>query len=960
MSRQIIINDKDISSNVAMPLKWNALLDERLDEGRMSVRHVTTKLYPLGAQVKITVDDTVEDFIISADESTEIPVGSGYYNHELSLIEPTKLLEGIVVESLTFTNNLGRTYDINKIDVEPQITPSPQGSLTLTAKTFMQAPVKVGDTITVPSTTGLDRIYATNGYAWPTTSAKNDVKVLDPSGDVIYSASGTYEPKTILIDKIGQYRIVYTYGLQAFSTSSGKNNYDIEYSFLSIDLGKRPLQKWNIKTVIDRVLNLSEPHLQSVSPRFHLDESQAAEFEKLLAPEFAFTKCTLKEILDQIGGFIHGIPRLIRGESGEFDTIRYDMLNRTDEALISLQKTRYITEILSHNIEEYVTELDSTADNLVNTLDSNEGAITEPYAGGFKSVRSEEAYARIEEGNMIISTSLPIYSIQKLEVIDPENNIGDITAYVFEGAEYGRLSSFEGSYPSSKAYAIYYNLGEKNIKGLSYKSPNVIGGAFAEYSITNIIKVVTGYNISTDWWSSKDTVNYTKLAFRVTYTPIFSARILQHKPYIEYGALARALVYNQGANLIETRYYGENMRGAVARMGNPELVRTYRMSNLTYVPKIGQIFKRDGDDYFISFVTVAVYAKSVDFTVGMSKDFNRLSQYIGINSEWRAYEVSERKAYNRDMIYRDYCVIGNPMIKDAATILTIDGMKYIANIFSHSISDNYGEYYSKPITLAKVTTYDSQNNDYTVTLPVVSTAFGNAIVFSFGMADNYSAGAQSIPQDPNSAITGYWQTDVPYVDYYGRIKSMEFELGSIGNDIKFADESAFALPQGNQYKSENPVPIRTPADNKLEIDKNGSEILRMNYQIEFVSNRSDIIIGSALARNCLMVTTRQTQSKENNDAVHAAAVYVTNDKVGRFDTTIDLSSATLVYDYRNNVPSVTSLKFITLGVVNSTVSGKAWVIADQSSGEILLAQNMDISVGDEISLPYISLRHKLP
>ena len=52
MSRQIIINDKDISSNVAMPLKWNALLDERLDEGRMSVRHVTTKLYPLGAQVK--------------------------------------------------------------------------------------------------------------------------------------------------------------------------------------------------------------------------------------------------------------------------------------------------------------------------------------------------------------------------------------------------------------------------------------------------------------------------------------------------------------------------------------------------------------------------------------------------------------------------------------------------------------------------------------------------------------------------------------------------------------------------------------------------------------------------------------------------------------------------------------------------------------------------------------------
>ena len=108
MQFQILIDGND--TRVALPIKWNALLDERLDEGRLSLRHQQIKLYRIGAPVSITVNNTQRDLIISADESTEVPAGSGFYNHELSLIEPTKLLEGIVVESLTFTNNLGRTY----------------------------------------------------------------------------------------------------------------------------------------------------------------------------------------------------------------------------------------------------------------------------------------------------------------------------------------------------------------------------------------------------------------------------------------------------------------------------------------------------------------------------------------------------------------------------------------------------------------------------------------------------------------------------------------------------------------------------------------------------------------------------------------------------------------------------------------------------------------------------------
>ena len=962
MDITIAINGKDISSHTATPIKWNALLDERLDEGRLSIRQVTTELYPIGAQVKITVGDTDKDFIISADESVEVPPGSSKYDHELSLIEPTKMLEGIVVESLTFTNNLGRTYDVDPIVAPGQGYTNSVNPIHVSYKENYITPLRAG-TLHIFS---VKDMFAFSEFLSFYTYSGAPIKV-HVTGSDFNEGFTSDDPKdvnksfSVNLSKVGAYTIDYE-----FSWMENKNGavYRSHYWFdiVVVPQSKQPLPKWNIRSVIDRVLNLAEPHLQSVSPRYKLDPTQAAEFEKILAPEFAFTKCTLKEILDQIGGFIHGIPRLIRGESGKFDTIHYDMLGGTDEALISSENTRYITEIHSHNIEDYVTELDSTVDNLVNTLNSDEGAVTEPYAGGFKSVRSEETYARIEEGNMVISTTLPIYSVQKLEVITHKNEVKDITAYIFEGAEYGRLSSFDGNYPTSKAFAIYYNLGEKNIRGLNYKSPTVIGGAGAKYSIANIIATVSDWDIGASWWAdiTKDgktiSGNYPKLAFRITYTPIFSARILQHKPYIEAGALKRSLVYNQGANLVETRYYGENMRGVIARMGNPEFTRTYRMmKSLSKIPKIGQIFKRNGDEYFVSAVVVSVNAAGiVDFTVGMSKDFNRLSQYIGINSEWRAYEVSERRAYNRDIVYRDFCVIGDSISDDITPFAAGGGFYYIANTFSHSAQGIYGEYYSEPITLAQVTTYDEQDNPYPVTLPVVSTAFGNAMVFSFGMADNYSAGPQSV-YDSNGDVSGYWQTDVPYVDYYGRIKSMEFDLAPKGVALKFGDKATFDLPNGDEYERFT-APISTPYNDQLVIDKNGSEILRINYQLEFVSNWKELIIGSALARNCLMVTSRQVDKDGN--AVHAAAVYVVNKKVGRFDSTVDLTSATLIYDYRNNVPTLIS--DISLGNVTSTVAGAAWVIADQSNGDILLAQNMDIAAGDTIHLPNISLTHNLP
>lgn len=761
-----------------------------------------------------------------------------------------------------------------------------------------------------------------------------------PNGE-IEIINSTSESKDLKVVYGGLYTIRYEGSITRSSTteSAVKAPFNIAF-YITAGVNFAPLPKRSITDVINRVLDLAEPHMVGDTryPRYKLDPKQAEEFSKIEAPEFAFTKHTLREILDQIGGYIHGMARLVRGEDGKIDTIRYSMYGGTEKAVLSDPKYPYMYRRYKHNIESYVTQLDSSVDNLVNTLDTGEGAIVEPYSNGLKTVRSEEAYARITEGNMVISTVYPIYSVQKLEVRAPNGKVGDITPYVFEGAEYGRLSSFDGNYPLSKAYGIYYNLGQKNIKGLNFKSPTVIGGAGAKYAIANIIKQATGYDMTAKWWQDG---NYPQLAFRITYTPVFSARVLQHKPYVEKGAAERTLVYNQGANLVETRYYGENLKGTIMRMGNVDLTQTYRIQTYSLIPKVGQLW---GDDYYISGMVRAQYAQHCVLTVEMSKDFNRLSQFVGINSRWRAYEVSEKQAYDRDMVYSDFAIIGDREQSDGFACVTGSGANDIARTFVPSkVKSN--------LTLATVKPEIAQGTVPGVTLPVISSAFGNSLTFGFGMTDNYSAGAKSV-YNGNGDITGYWQTDVQYTDYYGRLESIYF---SLAHEAEITLDNGFMLPQGMYITpiSTQPAFVTQPS---LRIDKDGGEALHFNYQVQFVTNWRDLIIGPALTHNCPLVTTKNG---------NGTALYVVKNRMGKFSTKIDLTSATKIIEYATvgsdptTAPLFVNDTEIGFNDQTSNVDGEAWAIADKTTGEILLARNVPVNVGQAIKLPIITFTHKL-
>lgn len=130
----VYVNGINLTPFVVMPLKWGNFLDEQLDEMYLSLRHSPfdniKPLTPVEIHLKnrlywgsttVETKKRVKRFIVANDNAEESPVGSKRYNHDLYLIEVTKIAECVVVDTITFTNDLGRNYTGEPSVVTPEI-----------------------------------------------------------------------------------------------------------------------------------------------------------------------------------------------------------------------------------------------------------------------------------------------------------------------------------------------------------------------------------------------------------------------------------------------------------------------------------------------------------------------------------------------------------------------------------------------------------------------------------------------------------------------------------------------------------------------------------------------------------------------------------------------------------------------------------------------------------------------
>lgn len=836
-------------------------------------------------------------FMVASDNAIEQPVGSGLYNHEIYLIEATKITEGYIGESITFTNSLGSGYstETKTSVVSHNVTSVGVSSgtydLTWTSSFFTSniqpknIPYEFFDVDYVAKNEkNCPSLGADNPPFDFSKSSEKEFKYLrDADGNDVEFIDG----KPQLTE--GTYTLQYYFKVvETYVPDTWTSRVTLTYIFNVLE-NYLPLKKWTIKDVIERCFDLIEPLRDSDAikgiPRFKLKTETAQKLDKIISPEFTFTKMNLREQLKQIGGFIHGEPRIISVEIDEngkkFYTIDFDFYGGNEYSNIS--KRRYVSATFKTDINEYCTALDSSADNLVSQLNWAQGVVVEPFTSSYaiskyygRSLRSENTSIRLGENNdAFIPTTLPIYSLGgKMKVYctliptssgDVLKGRWDITPYIFEKTAYDNLSSYEGVYPYCKAYALYYEIGQPNIKGLFHKNPHAASSIFEQYSIINILEAVTGKNIKSSFDDNYD-VKYYDLQFQVEYLPVFSQRVKTNKALVEPGE-KRELAYNQSANLIETQYYGECLKGVVARMGNVEKTYTYNLAFLSQIPKVGTKFD---DDYYISTVSTELLPTYIKCTVALSKDFNRLSQYVGISSEKRMWEISERQTQRRDSIFTEYLLVDEKPIEiDESSIWNYgDGVaEIILNTFKTITSPSGGP---APVSAMRIVTFDKKRKELKkVTLPVVSTSFGNSMTFSAQFKDNYSAGNANKYVKVGSSVKGMYSFPVSYTDYYGRFYYLAFSLLA-GTSIKaFVNETdddeintmrAYPAVDLGFGPYTGAFPVSTleydtikPTDRLFKYRKDNKEIPNITYELSAVTENKDIIIGTALMKNCWLV-----------------------------------------------------------------------------------------------------------
>lgn len=977
---------QEISGIVDTPVSYGDYLDERLDEGYLTVYKSAKPLFHPDTEIRIDMMDGTETtrkfFIVSSDEVEEIPAGRGTYKHSISLIERTKRLEGIVCQSLTFTNVIA--WKANYINVLPMDAAPFDKSADYTHLEYFisnqkefTTPIDRLSAFPVPSIRSVSSAFIEHLKAsgFPETtelewkSIYTGVSGVSVNGTT-YSCTKQEDLDAVLVTLTPPLpiHIEITYYLYAGYVVGGEPmtteaRTSFKYDIASADFTN--IKKFTILDVCNRVLLLSEPLRGSQTPRYQIDPAQETYIDGIMAPEFTMTQCNLREQLRIVGGYIHAEPRLMDpvinadGTETGGNYIHFDLFGDTD---VQAVRSDYDAEQRIQQITEYCTELDTTAANLVNALSG--ATIGEPDGRNRKSLRTESVNVMITEENGLIQTQFPIRDISKLEVAY-NGQMWDITPYVYEQAQYSaNLSSYLSSYPYSKAYAIYYTQNEKNIRGLFFKVENAISPIFEQYSIVNIISAVVG--VTPESVQSFFTgVGYQFLQFSVTYTPIYSSRFSAGKQYVD-GREHYTRIYNQSENLIESLYYGENVKGAAERMGNPEITRTYRYKNISAIPKVGKMAKIGDEWYMVSTVRTEVMKNFVRATVEYTKDFNRLSQYVGISSTKRVYEVSEKEAYRRAILIQDYFMIGhggNDIIADDR-LYVHSCIPVVAAFFPPAVEPSSGRYSgTHPITAVNAfgtktgTTNDKYGN---VILPVVTSVFGNSVVFSWEYKDNYSAGEKAVRLTNAKGEATWWQQDVPYCDFYGRIpyyymnllpRDMVPNIDREGND---ENESAYSFPETNAAIPTTSAMMIVPrAARFYRMEKDSRETITMNFQVDFRTDSHNLVIGPGIARLCSWVHDPDTSLWANIFMLEkplnkfAKTYMVLDDNGNPVDSSHTMNEAT--YSYKEGYsPATSPYVAITLPVAINTA--KAWVISypatkvvtDTESGEQTTYEGGDI------------------
>lgn len=914
----------DYSAFARLPFSLSERLDTGLDSATIELVLIDREAIFLPyTRVKITIGSKIYRFYVGSSEKTRVNtarviITTTYrYTHTLHLIEPTKYLEVVFAETNTVTQKLKGnyvgTYKDATITYDNTYFPDAIDEILFN----IQDPSFISDNLYIPT---YDKI----------------VTLISPSailGATVTSDLGTIAlNSTVNIANLGSFYIEFT--ISYMDASSIYRQGTIRYSFEVIEIPQQEAK--TISGELQKIVDIAETCRNGIdTPRFVIDPDILTKYEDDICPEFSFTRQTLWEKMLQIGDYIHAIPRLISDESENWNIITFDFLGKTD---IAVNDGLFSNTTSNMELENYCTEFDSQVDQIVNTDNKTEASIVDPAENIFRTVRTEESGVEVTDDNGFFATEQEIAELIKVEV-EYDGDIYDITRYCYEQYEYAVLSDYKAYYPYSKAYALTYSLGSKNITGLQHKNQDILGSAFENWAIVNILKkvgatvplITTGLVIG--------------LKYRIQYVPIVSTRLKQKKVNQDDYETKATLVYNQQSNSVNSASYGENMKGAILMTSNPNDSITYYTNSITKVPTLGSIYKVDGINKYVSVINYEFYKDFIKYTIEYSQDFNRLSGYTTVQSYVRMWQTSEKQVYDRNVMYNSTITVGSKDTdkQNEDTIVKFQGILGLMNTFSQRVSQN------ADATLGILKSFRANGETLKIVgLPLNTFAVGNSLVFTCKYADNYSAGRNAVRGE---VVNKLIQQDVPYADEYGEVEDLGFafttpdtpqaDLEVIGDNLPELDLTTIDLKPcviSSSLYGHSPL-YDTTVDGALKIKKGSRDTITLTVQLDFTTNDKDIILGYGLTHSNQLVNDRYLDKP--------AKVYAMTRIIGQFERKVDLTGAILLktfdktsynYDFNMSGTAPNLVSEMSILPIQTTVNAKSMVIVNDD-GDLILAVN---------------------
>ena len=713
-----------------------------------------------------------------------------------------------------------------------------------------------------------------------------------------------------------------------------------------------------ISNIIKRLLNIAKIRRVGDDQLYYISDDLITKLSnKNLdnATEFFFNELNLLEALREIGQKINAIPYL-----EDYKYVNYYFLNENaSEKVWTPTGEQSCSYSQIQSAEEYSTNLISFGKNIVTSDDTSEGSVEYPINGWTTPRVDGNNTTRINNSTACIDLhGMRIYDIQQVLVknVNKSNaqQVYDITPFIYEKRQYDLLPDLAtptDTFKEVRGRALIYDQYDSIIYGFT-NTP--IRGFAPEYpALNNILMAVSGLS------ESQINTDYKTLLFKVTFRPVFDNVQSTLKTDLEDFPFEEDLVLNQTTNMLSSKNFGNYKRAKMDKMGNIEESRTYQFDTIQDMPKLG--YKLAGTDYNVNEIVANVFDNMIIANITFTKNYNKISEFISVNSRKRPYALPIDNTLPRHTAIRKYVNFTTKPYVDVTERSSVESgisSTFFVKLFyplGFSSDDDTTNY---ECNLALVETRDENGNHIrSAILPVSSYASPRCLHYSFNMIDNVSAGSQANDIRPSASADYFAQQSVLYTKD-GSFKSLYFSLlagdgGLVGSTIN----------EEINWGKVMPAILSTPTADKilmtetnLDYQKDAREIPYFTEEVHFITDGS-VIIGDNMSYNNITVKSSLEYS--------LGGLYTLDRKLGEYEKTVPSDAvkqqgfSLIAYGISNSNGEPIGARLDISFYSSGGGGGQCYFFAD-TSGNIILGANEPLSSSRSTIYAYGEKYRELP